>query len=111
MLSNRTSVITGSVANDRGVPANDYVVVVYADDRDRSGPLSRYVGSARPDQQDSFEIKGLPTANYLGVAVEYLEEGQDSDPELLQQLKTSATSFLLADNERKVLALKVVAER
>ena len=73
--------------------------------------MTRYIESARPDQQGQFEIKGLPPGNYLALAVEYLEEGQDRDPEFLQQMRPSATSVQLDDAERKVLTLRMVADR
>jgi hypothetical protein len=111
VLSNRTSVVTGTVTTDRGVPAKEYAVVIYADDPNRWGPMSRYVGAARPDQQGQFEVKGLPSGNYLALAVEYLEEGQDRDPEFLQQMRPSATGFQLGDGDRKALGLRIVAER
>jgi len=110
-MTSRTSVVTGSVATERGVPAKEYAVVIYADDPNRWGPMSRYLGAARPDQQGQFEVKGLPPGNYLALAVEYLEDGQDRDPDFLQQMRPSATSFQLADGERKVLSLKIVQDR
>ncbi len=55
-------------------------------------------------------MKGLPSGNYLALAVESLEDGQDRDPEFLQQMRSSGMSFALADGERKALALKIVAE-
>jgi hypothetical protein len=65
ILTNRVSRITGTVTTDRGGTAKEYAVVVYADDPDRWGPMTRYIESARPDQQGQFEIKGLPPGNYL----------------------------------------------
>jgi hypothetical protein len=108
VLSNRLSVVSGSVGTDRGEPAKDYVVIVFADDPDRWGPMSRHVGSARPDQQGQFEVKGLPPGNYLALAVDYLEEGQERDPEFLHDMRPSGTSFALGEGERKTLALRMV---
>jgi hypothetical protein len=104
----RLSIVTGSVAADAGGPVKDYVVVVFADDPNRWGPESRHIGSAQPDQRRQFEVKGLPPGDYLALAVEYLEEGQDRDPEFLQEVRPSATSFALAEGERKALTLTVV---
>jgi hypothetical protein len=111
VMSNRLSIVSGSVTTDRGAVAKDYSVVIFADDPNRWGPTSRFLRSARPDQQGQFEIKGLPPGNYLALAVEYLEEGQDRDPEFLQQMRPLAISVQLADAERKVLTLRIVAER
>jgi hypothetical protein len=111
ILTNRVSRIIGTVTTDRGGPAKEYAVVIYAGDPDRWGPMTRYIESARPDQQGQFEIKGLPPGNYLALAVEYLEEGQDRDPEFLQHMRPYATNVQLDDAERKVLTLRVVADR
>jgi hypothetical protein len=111
ILTNRVSRIIGTVTTDRGGPAKEYAVVIYADDPNRWGPTSRFLRSARPDQRGQFEVKGLPAGAYLAVAVEYLEEGQDRDPEFLQQMRPYATSVQLGDAERKVLTLRVVADR
>ena len=108
VLSNRLSIVTGSVDADAGGPVKDYVVVVFADDPNRWSLESRHIGSAQPDQRGQFEVKGLPPGNYLALAVEYLEEGQDRDPEFLQEVRPSATSFALAEGERKALTLTVV---
>jgi hypothetical protein len=108
VLSNRLTFVSGSVRTDRGEPAKDYVVIVFADDPDRWAPMSRHVGSARPDQQGQFEVKGLPPGNYLALAVDHLEEGQDRDPEFLRDMRPSGTSFVLAEGERKTLALRIV---
>ena len=53
-------------------------------------------------------MKGLPPGDYLALAVEYLEEGRDRDPEFLQEMRPSGTSFALGDGERKALSLKIV---
>jgi hypothetical protein len=108
VLSNRLSVVSGSVAAEGGGPVKDYVVVLFADDPERWGPASRHIASARPNQQGQFEVKGLPPGNYLALAVEYLEEGQDRDPAFLQDMRPSGTSFALGEGERKVLSLKIV---
>ena len=111
VLSNRTSRITGSALDARGAAARDYTVIVYADDASRWGPMSRHVATARPDQQGRYEITKLPAGPYLALALDYIEEGQGSDPEFLQQMRVYATSFSLADGEQKSLTLQVVTER
>ena len=65
----------------------------------------------RPDQQGRFSTKGLPAGHYLAIAVDVVEEGQSSDPEFLEQIRSDATPFDLGDGERKALALKLVSSR
>jgi hypothetical protein len=67
------------------------------------------VKTARADQQGQFRIRALPPdERYLAVAVDYLEDGEGSDPQFLEQIKNKATPFSLADGEAKSLDLKIV---
>lgn len=63
--------------------------------------------TAKPDQSGKFEIKGLPPEDYLIVALEYLEPGEEADPEVLERLRAHATRLSLAEGEVKTLPLKV----
>jgi protocatechuate 3,4-dioxygenase beta subunit len=111
LLSGRSSRISGTAVDARGVPAREYTVIVYVDDPARWGPMSRYLATARPDQQGRFEMTKLPPGTYLAVALDYLEDGQGSDPEFLQQMRPYATPIQLGDGEHKDIKLQVVAER
>jgi hypothetical protein len=44
----------------------------------------------------------------MALAVEYLEDGQHTDPEYLAQMRGYATPFQIGDGERRVLNLKLV---
>lgn len=89
-------------------PTRDYTVVVFPDDPARWAYPSRYVRSGRADQQGQFRIRALPQdAHYLAVAVDYVEDGEASDPQFLEQMKSRATKFSLTDGESKALDLKL----
>ena len=105
----RTTQVSGQVTDGKGLPAKDYTVVVFPDDSARWGTFSRYCRSERPDQQGRFLIKGLPAGHYLAAAVDVLENGQETDTEFLEQLRSLATPFDLADEERKTLVLKLTS--
>ena len=98
-----TTQVSGQVTDSKGLPAKDYTVVAFPDDSARWGTFSRYVRTERPDQQGRFLIKGLPAGHYLAAAVDVLENGQETDTEFLEQLRSLATPFDLADDERKAL--------
>jgi hypothetical protein len=83
VLSTTSSGIAGAVTDDRGKPAVDYAAIVFAEDSAKWGFMSRHVGLARPDQQGGFQVKNLPPGHYLAVAVDAVEEGQETDPEFL----------------------------
>jgi hypothetical protein len=107
-LSNQQSQLTGSVSNNRGQPAKDYSVVVFARDREKwTLPQSRYVRSAQPDQDGRFKITNLPAGEYYAIALDYVEFGELNDPEFLDRIKDRATTFLMDDGGTKVLDLKL----
>jgi len=111
IVSNRSSAILGSVADAAGTPVKDYTVVIFPNDADRWTPVSRFLATARPDQQGRFESSNLPAGDYLVVAVDSIEEGQQSDPEFLQQMRAYATPLQLNDGEKRPVNLRLVALR
>ena len=106
VLTRRAAALTGT-ATVEGKTTPDYVVVAFAPDRARWGTGTRFVRTAKPDQSGKFEIKGLPPEDYLVVALEYLESGEEADPEVLERLRAHATRVTLAEGEVKTLPLKV----
>jgi carboxypeptidase family protein len=106
-LTRTVATLTGTVQDAKGQPASDYVVVAFAADTRRWGYLSRFVRSARPDLKGGFTISGLPAEDYLVVAVEYLEPGEEGDPEVLERLRGSATRVTIADAQPKSITLKL----
>jgi hypothetical protein len=106
-LTTRTTTVSGGVSDDRGRVALDATVIVFADDPRKWGPRSRFVQSARPDQQGRFTIKGLPPGKYVAIAVDLLEPGEERDPELLAGWRPRGMGFTLADGETHTVDLKL----
>ena len=106
LLTKQAGSMAGTAMLD-GKPVTDYVIVAFAADRARWGAGSRFVRTAKPDQSGRFEIKGLPAETYLVVALEYLEPGEEADPEVLERLRPNATELTMAEGEAKVVALKI----
>ena len=61
------------VQDDRGRPLTDYAVVAFSPDSSKWGYQTRFVRSARPNQDGRFDLEGLPPGDYLVAALEYLE--------------------------------------
>jgi hypothetical protein len=95
------------VTGDKGQSVPDAVVVVFAADREKWGQLTRFVQSARPDQDGRFQIEGLPPGSYLAVALEHLEPGEEGDPERLESFRPAATRVTLREGEKRTIDLKV----
>src|SRR5262249_8233692 len=106
-LTNRVTSVSGSVSDDRNAVALDATVIVFADDDGKWGPHSRFIESARPDQHGQFKIRGLPPGKYVAVAVEYLEPGDERDPDLLAGWRRHGTSLTLSEGEARTLDLKL----
>ena len=109
IVTDRVSDVNGKVTTAKGEITRDYTVVVFPEDPAKWAFPSRFVKTARADQQGQFRIRALPPEDrYLAVAVDYLEDGEGADPQFLEQIKGRATQFTLADGEAKSIDLKVV---
>ncbi len=107
ILTRQMASLAGRVTNAKGQPTTDYVVALFASDASKWGLMSRYVYAVRPDQSGAFTVKGLPAGDYLAVALDYLEPGEEGDPETLERLRPVATSVTIGDGEAKTLNLKI----
>jgi protocatechuate 3,4-dioxygenase beta subunit len=109
-LAKELSTLAGRVTAPKGEPATDYTVVAFSPDSARWAYLTRFVKVGRPDQSGGFTIAGLPAGDYLVAAVEYLEPGEEQDPDVLERLRAVATSISLKETEKKTLTLKLSAQ-
>jgi len=107
-LTDRISNVSGVVTNGRGDVVKDYWTVVFARDRDKWTPPSRYIRAVRGDQDGRFKMTGLPAGDYLALALETLEPGESNDPEVLDRmLRSRPVSFSIGEGETKALELKL----
>lgn len=106
-LTSRGAALSGGVQDARGKPAADYVVVLFSSDERKWGYQTRFVRSARPDQSGSFTFKGVPPDDYFVVALDYLEPGEEADPELLARWRGSAQAVSIAEGAAKAVNLKL----
>ena len=83
-------------------------MIVFSADESKWFEDSRFVKSARPDQDGGFQVRGLPAGNYLAIAMDYVEEGMWNDPEYLDQIRRDAQPFALSDGETRSVTLKVL---
>ena len=107
VLTARSTSLSGAVQDDRGRPLTDYTVVAFSPESGKWGYQTRFVRSARPNQDGRFDLQGLPPGDYLVAALEYLEPGDESDPELLEKWRAGSTSVTLGDGETKSITLRL----
>jgi protocatechuate 3,4-dioxygenase beta subunit len=104
-LTSKLTEVNGTV-KDGSQPVKDYTVVVFADEPQKWAlPNSRYVTGSRPDQDGRFQIKNLPAGGYYAIAIDYLAQGEWNDPDVLERLKSRASSFSINEGETKTLNL------
>ena len=107
-LTNRSTTISGTVVNTRGEALKDYTVVIFPDEPSKWVlPMNRYTASARPDQEGRFRFSNLPPGTYNAIAVEYVAQGEWTDPEWLARAAKLATRLTLDEGATKTLDLKL----
>ena len=104
VLTDRITTVSGMVQLRR--ERSRYSVVVFPDDSARWTYPTRYVRAARADDQGRFSIPGLPAnERYYAVAVDYLEDGEEQDPQFLERLRSRAMTFSLGEGEQRSVVL------
>lgn len=112
VLTKKTTTLSGVVSDSRGKPLLDATVVVFPANEQLWTFQSRFIKAARPDQEGTYRVAGLPALeDYLIVAVQGLEDGQAGDPEFLAAVKEAAATFTLADGEAKAVDVKLPAPK
>jgi len=107
VLSDRGGAITGAVQARADTAGR--TVVAFPDDPNRWSYPSRYVRTAKTDDQGRFAITGLPPdERYLVLAVDYLEDGDEQDPQVLEQFRARSTSVTLGEGEQRSVWLDLV---
>jgi len=109
VINNKINVVSGRVTDAKGAATGNGAVIVFAEDAGRWLEDSRYVRSARPDQQGTFQIKGLPAGEYLAVALEYVEDGAWNDPEYLDSIRPYGQRVKLLDSGSQTIALELIS--
>jgi hypothetical protein len=108
VFSRKQTELTGRITADRNAPETDATVIAFSQDPARWGFATRYVRTARPNQEGRYSLRGLPPHDYLVVAVKDIEAGQWQDPEFLEAMRAHAVRVSLDDGGKAAQDLKVV---
>jgi hypothetical protein len=113
LISANGGTIRGRVIDDRSAPVSEYTVIVFANDPAKRFAHSRYTKFARPSQDDSFELTGLPPGDFRVAAVASLDTAADAgawqDPAMLGRLSPSAERVTVSEGSLLDLTLRRIA--
>ena len=108
VFSRKLTELTGRITAERNMPETDATVIVFSQDPARWGFATRYIRTARPNQDGRYTLRGLPPHDYLVVAVKDIEVGQWQDPEFLEAMRAHAARVSLEDGGKAAQDLKVI---
>jgi hypothetical protein len=112
VMTDRGAEANGTVTDARGQTVAGCTVMVFAADRDRWQRYSRFVKAARCEGDGSFNVRGLPTAEYFVVAVDRLEgsetSGEWEDPAVLESLLPYASRVALREGQTMSTSLRLI---
>jgi hypothetical protein len=108
VFTRKVTEVTGLVRDEQGRPVLDSSIVIFPGDSARWTFQSRYLRTARVDQDGRFRLRNMPPHDdYRIVAVRELEEGRWSDPEFLESMRDLAARVTLGEGQTAVQDLKV----
>jgi hypothetical protein len=109
VLTDRVNEVTGRITDEQMKPVPGSFVLVFATDRDRWYPASRFLRSTLAGSDGAFSLTGLPFGSYYAVAVHNLPSGGDDawqDPQFLTSVIPRASAVTLGDAGRVPLSLR-----
>lgn len=112
VLTDGAARVTGNVADARGRPTTGYTAIVFATDSERWYYGSRFLKFARPKQDGTFTIAGLPSGEYYVAAVDSMDgndhSGEWLDPEFLESIAIRSSRVTLSDGQQLVVNPRLV---
>jgi hypothetical protein len=107
VVTRKRTELSGAIVDENGKPDTDATVLAFAQDPKRWTGMSRYVRTARPNQDGHYTLRVIPE-DYFVVAVRDIEAGEWQDPDVLDRLRESAQRVSFNEGETKVQDLKTV---
>jgi protocatechuate 3,4-dioxygenase beta subunit len=114
VLTDRVNEVTGRITDEAMKPVPGSFVLVFATDRDRWYPASRFLRAALAGSDGTFSLTGLPFGSYYAVAVRSVPSDGDEawqDPQFLTSLIPRASAVTLGAAQKVPLNLRLATSR
>jgi hypothetical protein len=106
-MTTRLATLSGTLSDGTGRAATAQTIIVFPDDPSYWVPSARRIRATRPSTDGRFSVSNLPAGAYRLVAVDDLEDGQWTDPNVLKQLAGAALPLAIGEGENKVQDLRI----
>ena len=106
MLTDKISGVSGIVVDRNGRPLANYSVVVFPPDPLRWHRDSRFLVTARSDNDGRFRADVVPPGAYLAVAVPALPFGSWQDRSVLEKLQSSAETIRIGEGQQLTISIR-----
>jgi hypothetical protein len=106
VLTSRVGSVAGEVY-DRDQPTSRHGVVVFPEERERWGLLTRFVHIGRVDSRGQFEIPSILPGRYLALPLPNNDD-EGADPDWLDGMRGAAVPVVVSEGETARIALRVV---
>jgi len=107
IFTDKISEIDGTITSVSGTPLTDFTILAFPTDQTQWRPQSRYIATARPDQNGSYQLKGLPPGEYYIAAVDPAEQGEWFEPAFLDAHRQGAARLTLGEGDVKTQDFKL----
>jgi len=104
VLSKTLPKLRGTLLDDKGQPIEG-TVLMFPEDAAKCGESSRLTRTARPDLGGGFEFRSVIPGSYFVVPLEYVRDGDSTDPEYLETLREGAKRVQVDETGLAGLAL------
>jgi hypothetical protein len=104
LMTDKSTELSGSVRTSQGPDAVATVLVFPADPAGwlDYGPTARRLKLARPSNDGTYRVSGLPAGDYLVTAIHSAVPSTWTDPDFLQRAAAGATRVTIADGDKKI---------
>lgn len=108
VLTDRVATVSGQIVDAKNGPGADGTVLLFAADSTKWFEGSQHVRAVRPDQQGRYRIDNVLPGEYLGVALDYVEQGIWNDPEYLESVRRYAQRITFTEPVAHTISLPLV---